>query len=853
MLRTLSNDSTRPQRLIISNGSPTASDSATADDEATTGVASNEISQRQLKEDQSEDRSEVKDQLEYPYEDQTAEKPESTSVEQLIVVKEQLTDEDSPKEQTVEKPGDQAKEDLIKLKEEKLDDQSADLAKEQSKEQLTAVEDQLREDQCIDQSKEQLEEAKELLTNAKDQLKEERLVDQSADQLQKPPKEHLIQVKREDQLEDQLAGVKDQLEESLKDQIEVKAEEQFEDPRKEKSVEKVVKVQIKEEFQTSTVDQSSTQLIESLKNQWDIEKAKQFVKQSGTQVIDQQKEQLIKQIPSEDLKKEEIVDQPVDQSNQPDNQSKQHLFVKTEDQLKQQPVVRIVPIQELEQSSDCSSGELNGPLQSPLVFEADSETEATVAPITTPSVTSTAPSAQFSPGLPSSSRADAQEQLRQKRAKRNALEMHFMPQLLSPRYLDSILEENSETTSTPGDLSRSGSATASNTATDQSKSRPAGPVKVNETFPRSHLDFSRRHKRREEPVALMLETKLIEQSDNLESCTRLQSTLSPQSEDAELVYLSSSSSSSVSDLMELELEEAAALAERTLIDLDTDASKLINRPDNELSSNTSMEPISSSNETETEGECEVETEVDTETEATTAAEQSSSRESTPVNAQSPLPEKATPTVTATATSTATPAATSPTHAVANEGEASKLANSSTATASLAATREAFVRNMDKVRELIEMTRREQSGSGNGNANGNDNGNGNENVNGNGSLPHISELQLSLNQVQAEQKDAWLGVPTQADPQLLVCLSPAQRALAQQQQLQPAADQLLDAHEKFVQRRGYHELSSEQVRAMDEAQLNAEQQQILKTAAKMRELRKTAATAAAAAAGACEER
>ncbi|XP_030557598.1 uncharacterized protein LOC115760414 isoform X4 [Drosophila novamexicana] len=663
---------------------------------------------------------------------------------------------------------------------------------------------------------------------------------------------------------------------------------------------------------------------------------------------------------------------------------------------------RDVQIQELELSSDCSSGEFNGPLQSPVVFEADSETEASTPTATIAPVAVLASSAD----LPSSSRAEQQEQLRQKRAqKRNALESHFLPQLLSPRYLDSILEENSEAAAAGGDASLSRSASASSSGNDPAKTRSPLPAKANEAFPRSQLDFSRRHKRREEPLALMLETKLLEQPSDLESCTRLQSTLSPQSEDAELVYLSSSGSSSVSDLMELELEEAAALAKRALSDLDTDASRLINRPDDDLSSTTTTEPISSSNETETEGECEVETEVDTETEATTAADQSS-RESTPVNAHPPT-EPTSPgssslssllsAATLTPTATPTPAlnelpreANQHSTLLANEFSPNKLANSSTATTSLAATREEFVRNMEKVRELIEMTRREI---------GNVNGNGNVNENAPAApeqqrqqpnelrcrlsptpppvppppssmhypatstaqhpilnplllkrqesndshcsdstqhsqctaihvasptpqqqpptpplrqqqqqqqpaispisaaeteaecikklrllctetlasmpygeqmleelasvaqniteqqqqqqqqqqvdnmpypmpqLPHIGELQLSLDQAAGE-KDAWLGLPTQKDPQLLVCLSPAQRALTQQQQLQPAADQLLDAHEKFVQRRGYHELSAEQVRAMDSAQMNAEQEQILKTAAKMRELRKS---------------
>ncbi|XP_051861157.1 uncharacterized protein LOC117569258 isoform X14 [Drosophila albomicans] len=732
---------------------------------------------------------------------------------------------------------------------------------------------------------------------------------------------------------------------------------------------------------------------------------------------------------------------------------------------------RDVQIQELELNSDCSSGEFNfNGMQSPVVCEVDSEVEAEPLTPQQPQAPTTAV-ATFSPDVPSNSRAEQQEQLRQRRVqKRVALESHFLPQLLSPRYLDSILEENSETTASGHELALSRSS-----SNDPSHTRAAAasvPAKANESFPRSQLDFSRRHRRREEPVALMLETKLLDQPSDLESCTRLQSTLSPQSEDAELVYLSSSASSSVSDLMELELEQAAALAERALIDLDTDASKLINRPNDSeryspATTASTTEPISSANETETEGECEVETEVDTETETNVQ----SSRESTPVNAHrgneeptlspspgsslssllsaatTPTPAEA-PTATPTRERATTEAAATSTAAESNEFGLNKLANSSIAASSLSATREEFVRNMEKVRELIEMTRREEENvasnasaylNGNGNDNNvninvnvnayaNGNGNGNVNVNeqrrstvespspppvppppssmhyptpttttttppaqathvqltslllkrqeSNDShcsdstqhsqctaihmasppptnepptppirqqqqqqqpfappqqlsqqqqqpsqpqltqqpelelsaisqfageteaerikklrllctetlasmpygeqmleelasvaqnitdqqqqqqqqkeqqqqqssnnmpyplphLPHISELQLSLG---AAKNDAWLGLPTQADPKLLVCLSPGQRALVEQQSSkQSAPDQLLDAHEKFVQRRGYHELSAEQVRAMDSEQLKLEQEQMLKTAAKMRELRKS---------------
>ncbi|KAH8272859.1 hypothetical protein KR018_005766 [Drosophila ironensis] len=639
---------------------------------------------------------------------------------------------------------------------------------------------------------------------------------------------------------------------------------------------------------------------------------------------------------------------------------------------------RDVQIQELELNSDCSSGEFNVTL-SPLVCEADSETEGSGTGGAGPERSTPEPQ------LPSSNRVEQQEQLRQKRAqKRNALESHFLPQLLNPRYLDSILEENGDSLSF---------RSSSSTSLDQATAKAVH--KLNETFPRSHLDFSRRHKRREEaPAPLKLETRFLDQSPDLESCTRLQSTLSPQSEDAELIYLSSSASSSASDLMELELEQAAALAERALVDLDTDASRLINPPDDEMSSTSTTTAERSETEAETE----------TETERETAE----SRESTPVNGNSTL---------ASSQSTLAPTPTPPPTAARDTNVSGGSPSASFGAASpLAATREEFVRNMDKVRELIEMTRREQEDVVNGTPRSpspppvppppvnhplysppldtntsltttgqstltplqlqlsrqesNDSHCSDSTTHSQCTainlaspplpptqpptpplrqkpappppltqeqpalatatatattptplpasvpvpvsvsvpdptaphsesevlvagadtdteaikklrllctetlasmpygeqvleelasvaqniteqqqqqqyqakmpypmpqLPHIKELELSAG--DGKSASAWLGLPTQSDPQLLVCLSPGQRQLLGEQ-TQP--DQLLDAHQKFVERRGYHEMSKAQVLEQEQQQQQQQQQQseMLRTAAMMRELRKS---------------
>ncbi|XP_075169694.1 cbl-associated protein isoform X37 [Haematobia irritans] len=126
------------------------------------------------------------------------------------------------------------------------------------------------------------------------------------------------------------------------------------------------------------------------------------------------------------------------------------------------------------------------------------------------------------------------------------------------------------------------------------------------------------------------------------------------------------------------------------------------------------------------------------------------------------------------------------------------------------------------------------------------------------LPHIDDLRLALNKGLDEPStqrtsspsthpEAWLGVPTSSDPKVLVCLSPSQRSYMEQQQQQTVIkktlikeshkpDDLLDAHQKFVERRGYHELSKQQLAALE--QEKAAEQQLLQTAAMMKKLRKS---------------
>lgn len=67
---------------------------------------------------------------------------------------------------------------------------------------------------------------------------------------------------------------------------------------------------------------------------------------------------------------------------------------------------------------------------------------------------------------------------------------------------------------------------------------------------------------------------------------------------------------------------------------------------------------------------------------------------------------------------------------------------------------------------------------------------------------------------------WLGIPTHDDPNVLVCLSPAQRQLLRENDFDVyyrynnSADCLLDAHNKFVDRRGYYEYTDDEVNAIN---------------------------------------
>ncbi|KAK0181872.1 hypothetical protein PV327_000057 [Microctonus hyperodae] len=62
----------------------------------------------------------------------------------------------------------------------------------------------------------------------------------------------------------------------------------------------------------------------------------------------------------------------------------------------------------------------------------------------------------------------------------------------------------------------------------------------------------------------------------------------------------------------------------------------------------------------------------------------------------------------------------------------------------------------------------------------------------------------------ERPKSWMGVPTSVNPRLLVCLSPSQ----QENDVRTSADRLLDLHEKFLNRRSYHEKNNSEYRERD---------------------------------------
>ncbi|XP_037907582.1 uncharacterized protein LOC119649465 isoform X5 [Hermetia illucens] len=187
---------------------------------------------------------------------------------------------------------------------------------------------------------------------------------------------------------------------------------------------------------------------------------------------------------------------------------------------------------------------------------------------------------------------DSQDTKARRARNRAALEMHFFPQFLNPRYLDSIKEENSDTSdldskspvrerssSSLGDLEDDVfSAHASNGRRSSAPATPTTPStpKADTVFPKSHLDFSHMRKHgpslrspqtsviREESPCYVVETKIIEPPEAVEErCSEWTTKhVATSTEGAEVVYIDSASSSS-SDLMELDYTDSTVPGDTT--------------------------------------------------------------------------------------------------------------------------------------------------------------------------------------------------------------------------------------------------------------------------------------------------
>ncbi|KAL9916744.1 uncharacterized protein ACN2A1_002823 isoform 9-T9 [Glossina fuscipes fuscipes] len=117
-----------------------------------------------------------------------------------------------------------------------------------------------------------------------------------------------------------------------------------------------------------------------------------------------------------------------------------------------------------------------------------------------------------------------------------------------------------------------------------------------------------------------------------------------------------------------------------------------------------------------------------------------------------------------------------------------------------------------------------------------------------SMPHIKDLQLHLQSRQEgtntlpsckpEEKlhsQTWTGIPTNSDPKVLVCISPSQRSYMEKH-VEQQPDDLLSAHQKFIERRGYYEYTKSEIEAMEEEK--RAEKDVLQMAAHMKKLRKS---------------
>lgn len=146
----------------------------------------------------------------------------------------------------------------------------------------------------------------------------------------------------------------------------------------------------------------------------------------------------------------------------------------------------------------------------------------------------------------------------QKIKKRAALENHFLPQFLNPKYLDVINEETSDTSDVeskkPTPENR-GNSFDDDLDDDVFLDSNAIVQKTNAVFPKMNLNFSGRRKHvshlkgpsadviREEPQCFLVDTKIVDPESVEESCSKWTTSVVREEPVAELVYIGSSSSS----------------------------------------------------------------------------------------------------------------------------------------------------------------------------------------------------------------------------------------------------------------------------------------------------------------------
>lgn len=72
-------------------------------------------------------------------------------------------------------------------------------------------------------------------------------------------------------------------------------------------------------------------------------------------------------------------------------------------------------------------------------------------------------------------------------------------------------------------------------------------------------------------------------------------------------------------------------------------------------------------------------------------------------------------------------------------------------------------------------------------------------------PIVRDTSLAMEKERHREHEHWIGMPTEENPNLLVCLSPSQKEFIDKTKSFPnEADSLLDLHRKYIERRGYHE-------------------------------------------------